>query len=65
MKILKPFRVLRSGESYRVEDALGRALSYTYFEDGPSRAQRTGRVGREEAEGVAKAIAQALSKLPG
>lgn len=56
-----PLKVKRSGESYRIEDATGRAI-YLYVEDDEFRrsAART-RWTSKEAEALAKRIARMLT----
>lgn len=61
--IAKPVRLIRGGESFRVVDAHGRVLSYTYFEDEPGRAMRMGRLSEREAKEVAQEIARCFQKL--
>lgn len=54
-------RIKRHDESYEVRDALGAAMSYTYFEDETGRQDRLRRVSEAEAREIAKLIARALT----
>jgi hypothetical protein len=52
-----PWRVVELQESFRVEDASGFGLAYTYFTDDPERRSTTKRMSREDARKMAQAFA--------
>ena len=57
-----PLRIKRSGESFVVEDAHGKALAYVYFEDEPTRRALVNRLSSADAKAVAQMIARALTE---
>lgn len=56
-----PLKIRRSAESFAVEDASGRALSYVYFDDGGSLPRSLRRPTDAEAREIAQIIARALT----
>ncbi len=59
-----PLRIVRSGESCRVLEAVGVALCHLYFEDEPSRRAMMKRLTSAQAEALARAIARHLTDNP-
>jgi hypothetical protein len=57
-----PLHIKKSGESFVVEDAHGKALAYVYFEDEPTRQAAANRLSSNDANTVARAIARALTE---
>ena len=51
----------KSGESFIVEDAHGKALAYVYFEDEPTRRALVNRFSSANAKVIAQTIARALT----
>ncbi|MER2267057.1 hypothetical protein [Methylobacterium oxalidis] len=56
-----PWRAVELEEAFRIEDANGFAVAYTYFTADPERRSSTGRMSKEEARRIAVSIAA----LPG
>ena len=56
-----PLRVREVAEAYAVEDVLGRAISYTYFECAPGQPNVPPRFTKGAARGIAQSIARAMT----
>jgi len=56
-----PWRVTEIPGGFRVEDSVGSVLVYIYA---PDEAQRTAMIGRRLTRGEARAIANAIVRLP-
>jgi hypothetical protein len=56
-----PWKVEESDESYVVVDGLGQRLAYLYFEDEPVRKGIAGRLSKDDAWKLARAI----TRIPG
>jgi hypothetical protein len=56
-----PWRVEERRESYIVTDAMGKPLAYVYFDDESQRQTVTGRIGKDDAWQLARAI----TRIPG
>ena len=65
LPITLPLNIRLAAEAYAVEDAAGRALSYTYFDDELSRRTQTRRFSKDEARAVAQMIARLLTDVEG
>ena len=63
-RLKSPWRAVRSGEAFIVEDANGYPILYIYFEDEPTRASTMGRMSSDMARRVARNVAR-LPKLLG
>lgn len=57
-----PCRVVALAESFRVEDANGRAVAYVYFGEGGRRSAMPGTWTREEANAIAERIARGFTR---
>lgn len=58
-----PLRIRRVAEGFRVDDAAGLNLTYTYFDDNEATRMQRGRVRSEDAREIAQAVARALTEL--
>jgi hypothetical protein len=56
-----PWRIEEHDESYVVTDGIGHRLAYLYFDDEPQRQSATGRLSKDDAW----RIARAMTRLPG
>ena len=56
-----PLRVREVAEAYAVEDAIGRAISYTYFERASGQPNVPSRFTKDAAREIAQTIARALT----
>ncbi len=63
LPITLPLKIRLAAEAYAVDDAAGRALSYTYFDDEPSRRTQTRRFSKDEAREIAQMIARLLTDV--
>jgi hypothetical protein len=63
LPISLPLKIRSVAEAFAVEDAAGRALSYTYFDDDPSSRTQTRRFSRDEARKIARAIARLMTDV--
>lgn len=57
-----PYRVVELPEAFRVEDANGHAICFTYFAEGPRRSAIPGAWTREEARAIADRIARGFTR---
>ncbi|MER2266675.1 hypothetical protein [Methylobacterium oxalidis] len=57
-----PWRAVELRAAFRIEDANGFAVAYTYFTEDPERRSSTGRMSKDEARRIVISIA-ALSEL--
>jgi hypothetical protein len=53
---VQPWKIVERGEAFVVEDAVGRTLSFTYFEDDPNRREFTKRLSKYDARRMAEQI---------
>ncbi len=63
LPIALPLKIRRSAESFAIDDAAGRTVSYVYFEDEESRRQQTRRFTEVEAREIAQMIARLLTDV--
>ena len=63
LPIVLPLKVRSSAESFVIDDAAGRAVSYIYFEDELSRRTQTRRYSKDEARAIAQMIARLLTDV--
>ncbi len=63
LPITLPLKIRSSAESFAVDDAAGRTVSYIYFEDELSRRTQTRRFSKDEARAIAQAIARLLTDV--
>ena len=65
LPITLPLKIRRSSESFAIEDAAGRSVSYIYFESEESRRRQTRRFTEDEARKIAQTIARLLTEVEG
>ena len=58
-----PLKIRSVAEAFAIEDAAGRVLSYTYFEDEPSSRTQTRRFSKDEAREITRAIARLMTDV--
>jgi hypothetical protein len=63
LPITLPLKIRRSDESFSVEDATGRSVSFVHFDDETSRLAETRRFSRDEAREIAQMIARLLTDV--
>jgi hypothetical protein len=63
LPISLPLKIRSVAEAFAIEDAAGRVISYTYFEDEPSSRTQTRRFSKVEAREIAQAIARLLTDV--
>jgi len=63
LPITLPLKIRRLTESFAIEDAAGRAVSYIYFDDESSRRTQTRRFSKDEAREIAQMIARLLTDV--
>jgi hypothetical protein len=63
LPITLPLKIRRSDESFSVEDATGRSVSFIQFDDEPSRRAQTRRFSQDEAREIAQMIARLLTDV--
>jgi hypothetical protein len=63
LPISLPLKIRSVAEAFAIEDAAGRILSYTYFEDEPSSRTQTRRFSKDEAREIAQAIARLMTDV--
>jgi hypothetical protein len=63
LPITLPLKIRISTESFAVDDAAGRTVSYVYFEDELSRRTQTRRYSKDEARAIAQMIARLLTDV--
>jgi hypothetical protein len=63
LPISLPLKIRSIAEAFAIEDAAGRVLSYTYFEDEPSSRTQTRRFSKDEAREIAQAIARLMTDV--
>jgi hypothetical protein len=65
LPISLPLKIHSAAEAFFIEDAAGRVLSHTYFDDEPSRRTQTGLFSKDEAREIARMIARLLTDVEG
>jgi hypothetical protein len=63
LPIKLPLKIRRSDDSFSVEDATGRSVSFIHFDDEPSRRAQTRRFSQDEAREIAQMIARLLTDV--
>jgi len=63
LPITLPLKIRSSTESFAIEDAAGRNVSYVYYEDEFSRRTQTRRFSKDEAREIAQMIARLLTDV--
>jgi hypothetical protein len=63
LPIKLPLKIRCSTESFAIDDAAGRTVSYVYFEDELSRRAQTRRYSKDEARAIVQMIARLLSDV--
>ena len=63
LPISLPLKIRSVAEAFAIEDAAGRVLSYTYFDDDPSSRTQTRRFSKDEAREIAQVIARLLTDV--
>ncbi len=63
LPITLPLKIRSSTESFAIDDAAGRTVSYVYFEDELSRRTQTRRFSKDEARAIAQMIARLLTDV--
>lgn len=63
LPITLPLKIRRSDDSFSVEDATGRSVSFIQFDDEPSRRAQTRRFSQDEAREIAQMIARLLTDV--
>ncbi len=63
LPITLPLKIRGSSESFAIDDAAGRTVSYIYFEDEISRRTQMRRFSKDEAREIAQMIARLLTDV--
>ncbi|MGO8738785.1 hypothetical protein [Rhodoblastus sp.] len=63
LPITLPLQIRLSTESFAIDDAAGRNVSYIYFENELSRRTQTRRFSKDEARAIAQMIARLLTDV--
>ena len=63
MNLTLPLKIRLAAECYVVEDAIGQAITYVYFEDQESRRVAMRRLAKADALRVAQITARALTDV--
>lgn len=63
LRITLPLKIRISTESFAIEDAAGRTVSYVYFEDELSRRTQSRRFSKDEAHAITQMIARLLKDV--
>ncbi len=63
LPITLPLKICLTAEAFAIEDAAERMVSYTCFEDEPSRRTQTRRFSKDEARAIAQMIARLLTDV--